>query len=416
MKSYRSMMENAQNVARNSLSFLQTLKLNRLARNAKVDNLKEKGKTTHLYKFHAQHGKMITFAGFEMPIWYKGIIPEHLAVRNGVGIFDVTHMGRAMITGSDASSFLNYVTTNDVSTLEPLDAQYSIMCNEKGGIKDDFVISRQEKNAFFAVYNAANREKNFNWLKKQAAKFSVDIEDVSNDIAMFAVQGPKAQETLQKIAQEDLGEIERFKCSWMEIAGCRAFISRTGYTGEDGFEIFICNSSTLNPEKAVNAWKAILEAGKEFKIEPCGLGARDTLRLEAGMCLYGNDINENTTPFEARIGFVVKQQKENFIGKKALLKQKAEGVKRKRVGLRVIEVGIPRSKYEVFKDGKKIGNITSGAFSPLLKRGIAMAYIKTEYAVEGEIASFKLRNRLVKAEIAKFPLYDSNQYGYRRKQ
>lgn len=372
-------------------------------------------KKTHLYKFHAQNSKIISFAEFEMPIWYKDITPEHLAVRNSVGIFDVTHMGRVIITGTDSEAFLNYVTTNNVSTLEPLSAHYSTMCNEKGGIKDDFVLSRQEKDRFFMVYNAANITKNYQWLTKQATRFSVKIQDVSDNIAMFAVQGPKAQKTLQKITREDLNEVKRFKCGWIKLAGLEAFISRTGYTGEDGFEVFIWNTPISNPEKAVKAWNAILEAGEEFSIEPCGLGARDTLRLEAGMCLYGNDINEDTTPLEARMSFVVKLQKETFIGKEALLKQKAEGIKKKRIGLKMLEARIPRPKHEIFKDGKKIGYVTSGTFSPLLKYGIGMAYVQTENATEGEIVNVEIRNKQAKAEIVRFPFYDPNQYGYTRK-
>ncbi len=375
-----------------------------------------KQKKTHLHQYHAQNGKLVPFAEFQMPIWYKGIIPEHLAVRNNVGIFDVTHMGRVTITGPDAEAFLNYVTTNDVTTLEPLSAHYSVMCNEEGGIKDDFVLSRQEKNKFFMVYNAANRTKNYQWLTKQAARFNVKIEDVSDNIAMFAVQGPKAQETLQKIATTDLKETKRFKCAWTKLANLEAFMSRTGYTGEDGFEVFILDTPVSNPEKAVKAWNAILEAGKEFAIEPCGLGARDTLRLEAGMCLYGNDIDENTTPLEARISFVVKLQKENFIGKEALLKQKTEGTKKTRVGLKMLEAGIPRPKHEIFKDEEKIGYVTSGTFSPLLKYGIAMAYVKTEHATEGGTVNIKIRSKQTKAQIVRFPFYDPQKYGSTRKQ
>ncbi len=391
------------------------LKLNQLQKNERCNQLDKQRKTTHLYKFHAKNGKIVSFAEFEMPIWYKGIIPEHLSVRNSVGVFDVTHMGRVTITGPDAEAFLNYVTTNNVSVLEHYSAHYSTMCNEKGGIKDDFVLSRQKSDKFFMVYNAANRNKNYQWLTKQATRFRVEVKDVSEDIAMFAVQGPKAQETLQKITTENLNKIERFKCGWTKLADLEAFISRTGYTGEDGFEVFIWNTPVSNPEKATKAWNAILEAGKEFNIEPCGLGARDTLRLEAGMCLYGNDINETTTPLEARISFVVKLQKEKFIGKEALLKQKNEGIKKKRVGLKMLERGIPRPKQEVFKGCVKIGYVTSGTFSPLLKHGIAMAYISTENAVVGETVDVKVRKKQLKAEIVKFPFYDQNRYGYTRK-
>jgi len=368
-----------------------------------------RGDRTQLYDFHRKHGKLVLFAGFEMPVWYKGIIQEHLAVRNGVGIFDVSHMGRVLITGREAEEFLNYVTTNDVSKLTPMSAQYSTMCNEQGGIKDDFVVSKLEEEKFFMVYNASNRAKNFKWLTKQSKNFNVKVEDVSDEIAMFAVQGPKAEQTLQKVSCEDLSKVRRFKCIWTKIAGEEGFASRTGYTGEDGFEVFIWNAPLSNPEKALKAWEAVLEAGKEFGIEPCGLGARDTLRLEAGMCLYGNDIDEQTTPLEARISFVVKFHKQDFIGKEALLKQKEQGLKRKRVGLTVLERGIPRPHQEVFKNGKRIGEVTSGTFSPLLKKGIAMAYVSSEHAKEGTQVSIKIRDKHVKAEIVKLPFYQRRE-------
>lgn len=358
---------------------------------------------------------MIEFAGFQMPIWYKGIIPEHMAVRTRVGIFDITHMGRALIIGAKSEAFLNYVITNDASVLTPLSAQYSTMCNENGGVKDDLIVSRLEQERFLMVYNAANREKDYNWLVQNAKAFNVEVEDASDNIAMFAVQGLNAQSTLQKIADTDLGKIERFKCGWTKLADVDAFVSRTGYTGEDGFEVFVWNTPLSKPENAVKVWNAILKAGEEFSIEPCGLGARDTLRLEAGMCLYGNDIDETTTPLEAGLGFVVKLKKEAFIGKDALTKQKAKGIKRKRVGLRMLEKGIPRPKQEVWKDStQKIGFVTSGTFSPLLEYGIAMAYISVEHAVEGGTVMVKVRGKSLKAEIVKFPLYDPTRYGHAR--
>ena len=363
------------------------------------------GKKTHLYNFHKQNAKMTLFAGFEMPLWYKGIIPEHLAVRNSVGIFDITHMGRAIITGPEAEKFLNYVSTNDVSKLTPLSAQYSTLCNEKGGIKDDFVVSRLEKDKFLMVYNASNRAKDYEWLTLHAKKFDVKVEDASDNIAMFAVQGPKAEETLQKISTEDLSQIGRFKCGWTKLADIQVFLSRTGYTGEDGFEIFVWNSPISNPEKAVKVWNSILEAGREFGIQPCGLGARDTLRLEAGMCLYGNDINEDTTPLEARISFVVKFDKDEFIGKEALLKQKEEGLKRRRIGIKMLERGIPRKGYGIYKNGEKIGEITSGTFSPFLENGIGMGYVKIEYDNEGEKVTVDIRGKQLKAERIKLPFY-----------
>lgn len=374
----------------------------------------EKAKT-HLQGFHAEHGKLVAFADFQMPIWYKGIISEHLAVRNSVGIFDVTHMGRVLVSGKDSERFLNYVITNDVSTLQPLSAQYSVMCNENGGIIDDFVLSKLEENRFLMVYNSANRTKNFSWLEKHVARFQVEIEDVSENMAMFAVQGPKAEQTLNEVSSRDLTEIKRFKCGWTEIAERDVFLTRTGYTGEDGFEVFVPNTTVSKPKSAVKVWNTILGAGEKFDIEPCGLGARDTLRLEAGMCLYGNDIDEKTTPLEARISFVVKLHKADFLGREALVKQKAEGVKRKRVGLKMLEPGIPRAGSEVLLGGRRIGNVTSGTFSPLLKIGVAMAYVKPDHAKSEETVDVKIRNKSVKAKIVRFPLYDTEKYGYSRK-
>jgi aminomethyltransferase len=356
------------------------------------------------------------FAGFEMPLWYKGVIPEHLAVRNSVGIFDISHMGRVIINGTDSERFLNYVVTNDVSKLSPNCAQYSVMCNENGGIVDDFVIYRLEKEKFMMVSNATNREKDYNWLVKNAKGFNVKIEEISDDVTMLAVQGPNAEKTLQKISTEDLSKIERFKCGHSRLANIDVFLSRTGYTGEDGFEVFIWNASLAKPDNAVKLWNAVLEAGKTFGIEPCGLGTRDTLRLEAGMCLYGSDIDENTTPLEAALGFVVKFQKDNFIGKEALLKQKNEGVKRKRVGIQMIDQGIPRPSFEIYgNEGEKIGHITSGTFSPLLKYGIGMGYIQTSHAQEGNIVNVKIRDKMARGKIVLFPFYGSENYGYKRK-
>ncbi len=376
----------------------------------------EKACRTQLYDVHKKTAKLTLFAGFEMPLWYKGVIPEHLAVRNSVGIFDISHMGRVLIVGVDSERFLNHVITNNVSMLLPNSAQYSVMCNVNGGIIDDFVVYRLETDKFLIVFNAGNREKDYNWLINNTEGFEVKIEDISDNVGMFAVQGPNAEKTLQKISTSDLGKIERFECGHSRMTDMEVFVSRTGYTGEDGFEVFVWNASLSAPYKAVKLWNAILEAGESFEVEPCGLGARDTLRLEAGMCLYGKDIDETTTPLEARLGFVVKFQKENFIGKDVLLKQKREGVKRKRVGIRMLERGIPRSNFEIFDDkNEKIGYMTSGTFSPLLKCGIGMAYITSFLAQKGNLINIKIRNRLVKGKIVSLPFYNAEEYGYKRK-
>ena len=369
-----------------------------------------------LHEVHMRTAKTTDFAGFEMPLWFEGIVPEHLAVRKSVGLFDISHMGRVVITGEDSEDFLNYVITNNISLAPPDGAQYSVMCNMNGGIIDDFVVYRLVTGKFLVVFNASNREKDYNWLVRNSEDFDVKIEDVSDNVAMFAVQGPNAEKTLQKICATDLGKIGRFKCERSRLADIDVFISRTGYTGEDGFELFVWNASLKRPDNAVKLWNAILKSGKPFRIKPCGLGARDTLRLEAGMCLYGNDIDESTTPLEARLSFVVKLQKENFIGKDALLKQKNEGVKRRRVGIRMIEQGIPRQGFEVCDDkNRKIGYMTSGTFSPLLEYGIGMAYVQTVQSQKGNFVNVKIRNRLAKGNIVSFPFYDTEKYGYKRK-
>ena len=371
---------------------------------------------TQLYGIHLKTAKITAFAGFEMPLYYEDIAPEHLAVRNGVGIFDISHMGRVIVSGVDSEGFLNYVVTNDVSTLLPNSAQYSVMCTEKGGIVDDFVVYRLEKERFLVVFNASNREKDYGWFVRNKTEFVVGLDDVSDDVAMFAVQGPKAEKTLQKISSEDLSRVGRFKCCSSQLAGVPVFLARTGYTGEDGFEVFIWNASISNPSLAVRVWEAILEAGKEYEITPCGLGARDTLRLEAGLCLYGNDIDETKTPLEAGLGFVVKLQKERFIGKEVLLKQKTEGSKWKRVGIVMLGQGIPRAGFEVYSmDGEKIGQLTSGTFSPLLRVGIGMGYVEPSQSLKDTLVNVNIRGKMSKARVSAFPLYDPEKYGYKRK-
>ena len=378
--------------------------------------MKEGLRRTQLFEVHRKTAKLTSFAGFEMPLWYEGISPEHLSVRNSVGIFDISHMGRVSIKGVDSERFLNHVITNNVSLMALSSARYSVMCNKDGGILDDFVVYRLKVDEFMVVFNASNREKDYNWLVKNAQGFKVAIEDISDDVAMFAVQGPNAERMLQEISTADLSKIGRFECGDSRLIDVEVFMSRTGYTGEDGFEVFVWEASLTEPDDAVKLWNGILGTGKPFEIKPCGLAARDTLRLEAGMCLYGNDIDENTNPLEARLSFVVKFQKENFVGKDSLLKQKNEGIERKRIGIRMLEKGIPRPGFEIYDDGeKKVGHVTSGTFSPLLKHGIGMGYVRTHQAKTDNLVHVKIRDRLAKARIASFPLYDSEKYGYGRK-
>ena len=375
-------------------------------------------KRTQLYEYHREHGRLIEFAGFEMPVWYEGIIPEHNAVRNAVGIFDTSHMGRMRAEGPDAERFLNYVVTNDVSALEPGRGLYTVMCNERGGIVDDLIIYKLAPSRFFVVYNASNREKDFKWFLRHSEGFDVELKDVSDEIAMIAVQGPKALRTLEKISSRPLSDVERFQIVELELSGVEAMAARTGYTGEDGFEVFIFDATPDRPEKALKVWDSLLEAGEEFGIKPCGLGARDSLRLEAGLCLYGNDIDESINPLEARLRWVVKFKKSSdFIGREALLRIREEGVKRFRVGIKMEERGIPRKGYEIW-DGEgrqKIGVVTSGGYSPTLNVGIAMGYVPREYRKLGTPVKINIRGRLAGGKIVKFhPFYDETKYGWRR--
>jgi aminomethyltransferase len=350
-----------------------------------------------------------------MPLWYSSITSEHLAVRNNVGLFDVTHMGRSLVAGKEAAHFLDYVTTRTPSSLDILRGHYTTMCNEKGGILDDLTVFRLEKEQFLLVYNAANRVKDYRWLMSHQQDYTVEIKDLSNQIPMFALQGPKSKLTLQKITTTDVDQIKRFHLNSLEMKNVKVIATRSGYTGEDGFELYIWDISLSKPNGAIKLWKDLLTAGEEFGIKPCGLGARDTLRLEAGMCLYGQDLDEHITPFEARLNFVVKFGDNDFIGRAALLKQRDEGVTQQLVGLRMIDRAVPRIRSELWKNGQRIGTLTSGTFSPLLKYGIGMGYVSPEYAKEGTVFEVKIRKRLYQASVVSMPFYDADTYGMRRK-
>lgn len=367
-----------------------------------------------MYEYHKKYAFLTEFANFEMPLWYEGIVPEHLAVRESAGIFDVTHMGRYIVSGEGSRVFLNNISTRNVESIKIGQGKYSVICNEAGGIIDDIMIFRLEENVFLIVCNAINRVKDYNWMKMHAHGFSLKIEDLSNNIAMFAVQGPKAIEILQQIVDLDLSGLRYGYGAWTKIKDIDVFISRTGYTGEDGFELFLWNTPLEEYEKAYNLWSAILNVGKDYGIKPCGLGARDTLRIEAGFCLYDNDINETVTPLEARLDFAVNLQKDKFIGKEALLRQIAEGIKRVRVGIRLLERGIPRTGCKILFDKEIVGEITSGTFSPLLKCGIGMGYVLMEYAKPKTTVNIQIRDKCVEAEIVDMPFYDTTRYGRKR--
>jgi len=367
-----------------------------------------------LQGFHEKNGHITEFAGFSLPLWFKGIIPESLAVRNAAGVFDVSHMGRARVQGNDAQTLLDNITTNDVGSLRDLQGQYSLICNSDGGIKDDVVVFRLKDREFLIVYNAGNRVKDYNWILTNSRGLSVIVEDVSDEVAMFAVQGPKAREIVQQLSSAQLAAVSRFGCSWTELAGVKVLISRTGYTGEDGFEVFVSDSPIDDPENARRVWDELLQTGKSYGLEPCGLGARDLLRLESGLCLYGTDIDEKTNPYEARLNFVVKLHKD-FIGREKLKEIKEIGPSRVRVGLITTRRVIPRQGVKITNHGNMVGTVTSGTFSPLVNSGIAMGYVEREVAQEGTELDIQIRDRLEKATVVKPPFYDTSKYGFSRK-
>jgi aminomethyltransferase len=370
---------------------------------------------THLYEFHKANGHLEEYAGFEMPMWYDSIISEHLAVRNSVGIFDVTHMGRCLVDGRNAASFLDYCTTRDIASLSIAKGKYCLMCNEQGGIIDDLVIFRLDQNQFILIYNAVNRRKDFEWLNRQSSGFQVEIKDVSDNVAMFAVQGPRALSTLQPIIDVDLSGLRYFWGKWAVAGGQRVWVTRTSYTGEDGFELLLWNTPLSEPINAIRLWQKILDAGREFGIKPCGLGARDTLRQEAGLILYGNEINESITTFEAGLDFAVRLEKGDFFGKATLAENRGDKVKRIRVGLKTLNQRIPRSGNPIVCDEKEIGYVTSGTFSPLLKSGIGMGYVSSEHSQLGTKVGVRARQSMIPAEVVAMPFYDQTKYGRKRR-
>jgi len=360
---------------------------------------------THVYEYHRKHGNIVEYAGFDLPVWFEGIIPECRRVRNSCGIFDVSHMGRVLVEGKGAESFLNELTTNDVSKLAVGRGQYSLFCNAKGGIMDDLTIFRIANLRYLVVYNAGNRDKNWNWLLKNKTRADLTVLDVSDDVAMFAVQGPRAGTVLWNVSGVQLDEVEKYGTKDVKMAGIPCLLTRSGYTGEDGFEVYVWNTSVKEPSNALKVWEKLLSGGREVGISPVGLGARDVLRLEAGMCLYGNDINENTSPVEARLNWVVRLEKPDFVGKNAIMRLKEKGPGRVRVGFKMMEKGIPRQGQDIFADTVIVGKVSSGTFSPTLSLGIGIGYVPPSSAAIGERFSVGIRDRRVQAEVVKLPFY-----------
>ena len=354
---------------------------------------------TALYDKHVSLGaKMVPFAGFEMPVQYSSVTQEHVAVREKVGIFDVSHMGQFFIEGVAAKDLLQFVTTNNVDTLENGKAQYTCLPNGNGGIVDDLIVYKMNDEKYFVVVNASNIEKDWNHISKYNEKFGAKMTNSSDEMSLLAIQGPKAVETLQKLTETNLSEIPYYHFTVGKIAGIDdVIISNTGYTGSGGFEIYFKN------EDAEKLWDSIIEAGEEFGIIPCGLASRDTLRLEKGFCLYGNDIDDTTSPLEAGLGWITKFDKD-FVDKERFAQQKADGITRKLVGFEMQERAIPRHDYLVVDvAGNEIGKVTSGTMSPLKNVGIGLAYVaKDHFKIDSEIY-IQIRNKNVLAKVVKLP-------------
>lgn len=360
-------------------------------------------KRTPLYDSHLRSGgKIIDFGGWELPVQYSGILEEHQQVRTAAGLFDVSHMGEITVKGPDAAKFIQKLITNDIANSKEFQATYSPMCYSSGGVVDDLLVYKFGTEDYLIVVNASNTDKDYQWMRENL-EGNVQIANVSNDYAQLALQGPKAESILQKLTKEPIDKIKFFRfVPETEICGIKALVSRTGYTGEDGFEIYL--PSNIAPE----LWDKLLEAGKDEGLVPVGLGARDTLRFEAALPLYGQEISQDISPLEAGLGRFVKLEKEYFIGKEALLIQKERGIKRRLIGFEMLDRGIARSHYEVEANGKTIGFVTTGSFSPSLKKNLGLALIENEYAAAGTEIEVNIRNKPLKAKVINIPFYNKN--------
>lgn len=361
-------------------------------------------KITPLYNTYKEYGgKIVEFGGFAMPIQYEGIISEHAAVRNAAGIFDVSHMGEVEVKGADAFKFLQNLVTNDIEVLKDNQILYTLMCDVNGGIVDDLLVYKFSNEHFYLVINAGNIEKDFKWMFSNKELYNVAITNSSDYVAEIAIQGPRSQKILQKITNIDLDEIKFFYFKQdVLVDDIKCTISRTGYTGEDGFEIY------TSIEKIEKLWHKLLKIGREEGLKPAGLGCRDTLRFEACLPLYGNEISQDITPLEAGLDFFVKFKKNNFIGKGVLLKQKEEGLKKILVGFEMKDRGIPRHGFDVSVLGEKIGVVTTGYLSPTLKKNIGLALIDFKYSELGTEIEIVIRSKLLKAKVVSKKFYKRN--------
>ncbi|MDD4583795.1 MAG: glycine cleavage system aminomethyltransferase GcvT [Eubacteriales bacterium] len=363
-----------------------------------MDHLKK----TSLFKNYEKHGgKIVEYAGWKMPVEFEGLITEHEAVRTAAGLFDVSHMGEIQVKGNESVNYLQFLLTNNIETMQDNQVIYTFMCYPSGGVVDDLLVYKYSDQSFLLVVNAANMEKDYKWMIEKKGNYNIEIINISNEISEVALQGPKAEQILQKLTDINLSEIKSFFLKTdVNIAGANCLISRTGYTGEDGFEIYLQNKD------APMVWEKILEAGHKEGIKPVGLGARDTLRFEVALPLYGNEISQDITPLEAGLGFFVKFDKGNFIGREALLKQKQAGTDRKLVAFEMLENGIPRHGYEVLVNREEVGFVTTGYHSPTLNKNIGFALIQKKYSELGSVIEVKIRKRTAKAKIVEKKFYE----------
>ena len=361
-------------------------------------------KATPLLGLHKELGaKLVPFVGWNMPIQFAGVLGEHTCVREKVGLFDVSHMGEIEVEGKDAKKFLQFLLSNNVEKMFDGSILYSLMCYETGGVVDDLLVYRFSEDHYFLCVNASNSDKDYGWVEKHSSSFNVDVKNTSCKASQLALQGPDAKNVLQSLCDVSLNDLSYYNFKKGMVSDVESIISRTGYTGEDGFELY------LSPEKVSEVFRSLMEQGRQYGIQPIGLGARDTLRIEMGYPLYGNEIDDNPTPLDAGLGWVIKFDKGDFLGREALLKQKEQGSPgRKLVGLKLITRGVPRSHYQVIKNGEFVGEVSSGTFSPTLNTGIGLCYVSKEYSDAGNNLNVKIRDQLVAAEVIKLPFVPSH--------
>ncbi len=364
-------------------------------------------RTTQLHGYHAGHAKLTEFAGYEMPLWYTTTTDEHLAVRNGSGIFDVSHMGRFVARGNQACSFLEELVPTSVQSQPPGKSFYTLLLNERGGIIDDLIIEKLSDDRYVVVVNAANSKTDMEHMEAHAPR-GFTLEDVTPSTAMIAVQGPKAQQALQPLTDLDLAQLKRFRCAETRVAGADALVSRTGYTGEDGFEVIVYGASNDHPDRATLVWEKLAETST-----PCGLSARDSLRLEAGFPLHGSDIDQSTNPYQADLAWVISAGKTGFVGSEALSEPDAQHPPTVRRGL-VLDSGIPRHGFQVTADSGAVGTVTSGTFSPMIKKGIALCHLVRSSSDFGTKVGVEVRDLKQEAVVTKPPFYDQQLYGWKR--